>query len=269
MSELFYEHVIENDNIDQILKLNVNEYFYAEDKNKKNVIHGKILLDNKYLSIETTYLNVVLIDKEKKVVYVELNETTETLLNYVDNTVKKLLCSLLEENKCILPNKNIQTFVDTSYISMIREKDGKKIFKVPFDNDTIVLINNPSVIKQENNPSVIKQENNNSTNLSINDITIGDNMRFKLQIESVNLWVDDNIGGIRIINHVSEICKETINDLDIILELPNKEFKDNTIFKKNKVNIDSNILMISEVEPKNKIKTPIVVNVKKTNGKKK
>ena len=51
MSELFYEHVIENDNIDQILKLNVNEYFYAEDKNKKNVIHGKILLDNKYLSI--------------------------------------------------------------------------------------------------------------------------------------------------------------------------------------------------------------------------
>lgn len=260
MSELFYEHVIENDNIDQILKLNVNEYFYAEDKNKKNVIHGKILLDNKYLSIETTYLSVVSIDKEKKVVYVELNETTETLLNYIDNAVKKLLYSLLEENKYILSNNNVKTFVDAAYISMIREKDSKKIFKVLFDNDTIVLINNPSVIKQENN---------NLTNLSINDITVGDNMRFKLQIESVNLWVDDNIGGIRIINHVSEICKESSNDLDIILELPNKEFKSNTIFKKNKVNIDTNILMISEVEPKNKIKTPIVVNVKKTNGKKK
>ena len=260
MSELFYEHVIENDNIDQIVKLNVNEYFYAEDKNKKNVIHGKILLDNKYLSIETTYLNVVSIDKERKVVYVELNETTKTLLNYIDNTVKNLLYSLLEENKYLLSNKDIQTFVDSAYISMIREKDNKKIFKVPFDNDTIILINNPSIIKQENN---------NLTNLSINDITVGDSMRFKLQIESVNLWIDDNIGGIRIINHVSDIYKESSNDLDIILELPNKEFKDNTIFKKNKVNIDSNILMISEVESKNKIKTPIVVNVKKTNGKKK
>ena len=140
---------------------------------------------------------------------------------------------------------------------MIRERDGKKIFKVPYDNDTIVLLNNPNIIKQGNN------------NFNINDITIGDNIRFKLQIESINLWVDDNICGLRIINHVSEIYKENNNDLDVILELPNKEFTGSTIFKKNKVNIDSNILMVSEVESKNKVKPSIVVNVKKTNGKKK
>jgi hypothetical protein len=259
MSELFYEHVIENDNIDQILKLNVNEYFYAEDNNKKNVIHGKILLDNKYLSIETTYLNIVSIDKEKKFIYVELNKTTEILLNYIDNIVKKLLYNLLEENQNILSNKNVQTFLDTAYINMIRERDGKKIFKVPYDNDTIVLLNNLNVIKKGNN----------NNNFNINDIAIGDNIRFKLQIESINLWVDDNICGLRIINHVSEIYKESNNDLDVILELPNKEFTGSTIFKKNKVNIDSNILMVSEVEPKNKVKPSIVVNVKKTNGKKK
>jgi len=216
------KHIIvvgnEDNNYNNFEKLNYISVYDVKDKSKKRLIYAKLNYEGNRLLIETDYLNLLEIDLSKNYFKVELNENTRNLLDELDNRGVELLDNLLNCNEEV-KEMNLDINGEFTYITLTKiDNQQNSYLRVRLCENSKVYLNNKEINKEE------------IENLKLDE---GDMIRFLLEIDSMNIYPQENICGLK----------------NFCLFIDIKKKIDETIFTRTK--IDN--YKFSNVKPNNKI----------------
>lgn len=216
------KHIIvvgnEDNNYNNFEKLNYISVYDVKDKSKKRLIYAKLNYEENRLLIETDYLNLLEIDLSKNYFKVELNENTRNLLDELDNRGVELLDNLLNCNEEV-KEMNLDINGEFTYITLTKKDNQQNSYlRVRLCENSKVYLNNKEINKEE------------IENLKLDE---GDMIRFLLEIDSMNIYPQENICGLK----------------NFCLFIDIKKKIDETIFTRTK--IDN--YKFSNVKPNNKI----------------
>ena len=164
-------------------KLNYISVYDVKDKSKKRLVYAKLNYEDNRLLVETDYLNLIEFDLSKKYFKVELNEITMKVLGGLDDRGIELLDTLLNENEEV-KDMNLDINGDLSYITLSKFDTTlqKNYLRARLCDNTKVYLNDKEINKEELNQ------------LSLNK---DDMLRFLLEIDSINIYPQENTCGLK------------------------------------------------------------------------
>jgi len=219
----------------------VNDIFHVKDKKEKNVSICKLYYDDKLFLIETPFLKVIYIEGNE--IHVELNEISLKELNVIDEK----LCELLE-NVVNLPECQAEIYDkinDLNFSTIVKKDNYIKLF---VDNDTNIMSNKKKI--------------------NIEEIEIGNMIQLCFLLESINIYPELDLSGIKTSCKVINLHKEykptklEINEFTFSYE-ESKEFEKPIVMDQ-----DVDFFNTIKVKEDEKIVDTIIIKDKKKRGRK-
>ncbi len=164
-------------------KLNYITVYDVKDKSKKRLVYAKLNYEENRLLVETDYLNLIEFDLSKKYFKVELNEITMNVLSNIDDRGIELLDKLLNENDEV-KEMNLDINGDLSYITLSKFDTTleKNYLRARLCENTKVYLNDKEINREELNQLSLDKD---------------DMVRFLLEIDSINIYPQENICGLK------------------------------------------------------------------------
>ena len=164
-------------------KLNFLSVYDVKDKSKKRLVYAKLNYEGNRLLVETDYLNLIEVDLSKNYFKVELNETTMDILEKIDNRGVELLDTLLNNNDEI-KEMNLDIKGEFSYITLMKLDNNvqKNYLRVRLCENTKIYLNDKEINKEEINQLQLDND---------------DMIRFLLEIDSINIYPQENVCGLK------------------------------------------------------------------------
>lgn len=178
MAESFIYTIGKTEELDDFT---VNDVFHVKDKKEKNVSICKLTYDDKLFLIETPFLKVIHMDGNE--IHVELNETSLEELNKIDEKLCELLEHVVNLPEC---QTEIYDKIDDLNFSTIVKKDS--YIKLFIDNNTNIMANKKKI--------------------SIDEIEVGNMIQICFLLESINVYPELDISGIKTSCKVINLHKE-------------------------------------------------------------
>ena len=223
---------IEENNIERINEIRINKFNPIEDNNSNKLLINKVsLLNNDKILIETGYLKVKNICKDKKKLFLEINANHKNFFNKIDEKCKEVLQELINSDKEISTWNINWDFDKINYNKIISE-----------DNDELkVLINTSTNIKIDN-----------QNELKIEDIKEGDNVALLLGLDYISLLLNPLHARSKLYCYYLNISRPNkfISEERIKIDSWNFSSKKeiNNIFIKTELNEDENNFFKTEIQ---------------------
>ncbi len=234
------KHIIvigkEDSNYNNFEKLNYISVYDVKDKSKKRLIYAKLNYEDNRLLIETDYLNLLEVDLSKNYFKVELNETTRDLLENIDNRGVELMDNLLNCNEEV-KEMNLDINGEFSYITLKKvDNQQNSYLRVRLCENSKVYLNNKEINKDE------------IDNLKLET---GDMIRFLLEIDSINIYPQENICGLKNFCLFIDIKKKIDETIFTRTKIDNYKFSNNKL-NNNKIILEDYDLsyLRTDVSPK-------------------
>ncbi len=234
------KHIIvigkEDSNYNNFEKLNYISVYDVKDKSKKRLIYAKLNYEDNRLLIETDYLNLLEVDLSKNYFKVELNETTRDLLENIDNRGVELMDNLLNCNEEV-KEMNLDINGEFSYITLKKvDSQQNSYLRVRLCENSKVYLNNKEINKDE------------IDNLKLDT---GDMIRFLLEIDSINIYPQENICGLKNFCLFIDIKKKIDETIFTRTKIDNYKFSNNKL-NNNKIILEDYDLsyLRTDVSPK-------------------
>jgi hypothetical protein len=181
----------ENENEFDPEKFNHNKnVFELLDKTKKPLFWAQLCYDNNIFYIETDYLSVLDFNPEMKYIKVELDEKTKNLFENIDDRGIVILKNLLSSDELSDLFDEIDSNINHSTLTKLDSNTNKYYTKIRLDDKIKINLNKKKI---------------NMTDLNNLKFTSEDKIRLLLEINSLNLYKNDNICGIKFFCHNIEI----------------------------------------------------------------
>jgi hypothetical protein len=228
---------------------NSNNVFELLDKSKKPLFWAQLGYNNNTFYIETDYLTVFDFNSDMKYIKVELDEKTKSLFDRIDDRGVELLNNLISNDDLYDLFDEIDGNIDYSTLIKLDNQTRKYYFKIRLDDKIKINFN---------------KKKTSITELSQHKFLSEDKIRFLLEINSLNLYKNDNKCGIKYFCH----------NIEVSTPIDTSQFKrpvnDNYKFTPSKIN---DIIVedleceygATEVSPKEESsKYPLIVNTEET-----
>jgi len=195
----------ENDYDLEKFNYNSNNVFELLDKTKKPLFWAQLSYDNNTFYIETDYLNILDLNSEMKYIKVELDDKTKNLFEKIDDRSIQILDNLLSNEELSDLFDEINGKLDYSTLIKLDSNSKKYYFKIRLDDKIKINLN---------------KKKTNITELCQHKFSSEDKIRFLLEINSLNLYKNDNKCGIKYFCHNIEVntpidtsqFKRSVND---------------------------------------------------------
>ena len=172
--------IINDENKIVVENINYTTIYDVKDKTKKQLIYAKLEYENDKLFIETDKYNVIEFNPDKKYLKVELDNNSFELFNSIDNRGIELLELLLESDE--VRELNLEKNITFSTLSKLDEKTQKNYLRVRLCENTKINLNKKQINIDDFNKLTFQPD---------------DNVRFLLEMDSLNLYPQENICGIK------------------------------------------------------------------------
>jgi hypothetical protein len=229
-------------------KLNFLSVYDVKDKSKKRLVYAKLNYEGNRLLVETDYLNLIEVDLSKNYFKVELNDTTMDILEKIDNRGVDLLDILLNNNDEI-KEMNLDIQGEFSYITLIKfdNNEQKYYLRVRLCENTKIYLNNKEINKEEINQLQLDKD---------------DMVRFLLEIDSINIYPQENICGLKNFCLFIDIKKKIDETIFSRAKLENYKFSSKKV--NNKIILEDFDLsyLKTDVSPKSDDEKNIIEEVK-------
>ena len=234
-----YFFISNKTNLDDIDNLHYNNTYNIHDSLNKQLIFAPLAFDNKNFFIETDYLKIIGIDKNKIIAKMNLNMIN--VFDKLDNKLVDLIGNICENYTNIL-NENIQ------YIAI----NDENILKVGVTNDTNVIINNTKSTLSE----MVKL-------INLSNDTTEIYMRSVIRISSINIYPNEDLCHGRIYLSLLDIKNVNVKDFNNNIVIKNYTFtsNENDIYQ-NLVYNDSD-LNITSINNNENLKKESIKNISK------
>ena len=214
---------------------NMTSSYLRCETNGKETYHGRIRCENVPFLIETSSLDVIKVDNEKKVLHVSLDEKTMNVLQEVEDYCKSSLNELLNKYN-ILENENKEEFIRKVFKSNIKQVDNNSVIKVSIKDDITTLTMSSDDLEED------------GKEINFENISSGDKARLILELRSVNIIPNGELAFLEIICQALDVEKS--NDVEInVKQKLNVGFKNKKVFTKSKVIELDTSNIISEAQP--------------------
>lgn len=195
----------ENDYESEKLNYNSNNVFELLDKSKKPLFWAQLGYDNNIFYIETDYLTVFDFNSEMKYIKVELDDKTKNLFEKIDDRAIEILDNLLSNEELSDLFDEIEGKLDYSTLMKVDSVSNKFYFKIRLDDKIKINLNKKKI---------------SITELYNHKFSSEDKIRLLLEINSLNLYKNDNKCGIKYFCHNIELntpidvsqFKRSVND---------------------------------------------------------
>ena len=205
----------ENDYESEKLNYNSNNVFELLDKSKKPLFWAQLGYDNNIFYIETDYLTILDFNSEMKYIKVELDDKTKSLFDKIDDRAIEILDNLLSNEELSDLFDEIEGKLDYSTLMKVDSVSNKFYFKIRLDDKIKINLNKKKI---------------SITELYNHKFSSEDKIRLLLEINSLNLYKNDNKCGI----------KYFCNNIDVNTPIDVSQFKrpvnDNYKFIPSKIN---------------------------------
>jgi len=218
--------------------LKIDDVYDVRDRTYKRLILSKLMLNNNKLLVESNFLKVIDIDLKKNKLILELDDETYKLFRTLDNKCIELLGNLLEDEK--MNNMEIVMDGDLTFVPLVSDDNSSNILRLCLDNKTSLKYN--------------------KSNISLEQVKVGDMFRFLSEIESINLYPSELICHTKQYCHMGEIYRTNIHKLNKRTSINNYTFSTDAenVFKKVVLEDQDISLIKTEKEPDNQQKHFII-----------